>query len=136
MISIYKITRLDTGRAYVGLSANPETRWRKHKNAARQEPLTKAELMHNMHNLDLSRFKFEIIESVPTEAAEREIFWIAQLKETKTGVYNMTPGGGWDNFIRSPHENGSRTAWNASRPNVDRASRKNRGSDDRQNSVI
>ena len=32
-------------RASVGLSANSETRWRKHKNAARQEPLTKAELM-------------------------------------------------------------------------------------------
>lgn len=94
-MQIYKITRIDTGRVYVGLSDDPPTRWRKHRNEARRTPVPKTELMRNMQDFDPERFKFEIIEDVTTyeQARERERHWIAKFKEAAPGVYNMHTGG-------------------------------------------
>ena len=93
-MNIYKITNINTGRVYIGLTDNPPTRWRKHKNAAREVP-TKTDLMRNMRNAPPGQFKFEVIETLATyeEAVARERHWIAEFMKAKAGVYNQHPGG-------------------------------------------
>jgi group I intron endonuclease len=93
-VNIYKITNINTGRVYIGLTDNPRTRWRKHKNAAQAVP-TKTDLMRNMRNAPPGQFKFEVLETLATyeEAIARERHWIAKFKKAKAGVYNQHPGG-------------------------------------------
>ena len=96
-VYVYKITHLDSGRVYVGLTVkrDPLDRWVRHVSEA-QKDSAKWPIARAMHAHGADRFQFEVIETVETHAfgVERERYWIARFKETNpSGVYNVRRGG-------------------------------------------
>ena len=91
MIGIYKITKIENGKSYIGQSNDIERRFKEHKNKI-DIPVEIA-----IQKYGAVAFKFEIIEECSLEQLdEREIYWIAfydTFNNDKKG-YNMTPGGG------------------------------------------
>lgn len=91
---IYKITRKDTGQAYIGLSENIERRYRAHANGngAKSSRIDRAMVKHGEDKFDL-----EIIEELPNDRdllMEREAYWVAHYNTYENDFhYNLTPGG-------------------------------------------
>ncbi|HXP23602.1 MAG TPA: GIY-YIG nuclease family protein, partial [Candidatus Sulfotelmatobacter sp.] len=85
---IYIITNTINGKRYIGLSTRIKRRIMEHRtprNLQRSTVLARAFRKYGIEN-----FKFEVLEECePSLLAERERFWIAQLKPE----YNMTTGG-------------------------------------------
>ena len=91
---IYKITRKDTGQAYIGLSENIERRWNEHIHSPK---LKHSYIDRAIRKHGLDKFHLEIVEELPNDRAllaERERYWIAYYNTYKDGSqFNLTPGG-------------------------------------------
>lgn len=91
---IYKITRKDTGQAYIGLSENIERRWHEHTH---NPSLKHSYIDRAIHKYGEDKFYFEIVEELPNDRAllmEREAYWVAYYDTYKSEFhYNLTPGG-------------------------------------------
>ena len=89
MIGIYKITKIDNGKSYIGQSNDIERRFQEHKIRA-EIPIDKA-----IQKYGIDAFAFEIIEECELDKLdEREIYWIAHYNTFKGVGYNCNPGGG------------------------------------------
>lgn len=90
MIGIYKITRKETGKSYIGKSNNIERRFQEHKTKGENSriPLDIA-----IQKYGSKSFSFEVIEECQIEKLnEREQYWI-KYYDTKNNGYNCTDGG-------------------------------------------
>lgn len=91
---IYKITRKDTGQAYIGLSENIERRWDEHIHSPK---LKYSYIDRAIRKHGVNKFHLEIVEELPNNRAllaERERYWIAYYNTYKDGSqFNLTPGG-------------------------------------------
>lgn len=91
---IYKITRVDTGEAYIGRSSNILERWTNHlKTACGLEGAAPSAIHKAMAAHGIWNFTFEVLEKVDdtSKLGEREKFYI-ELYETDK-QYNMSKGG-------------------------------------------
>lgn len=95
MIGIYKITKKENGKSYIGQSNNIERRFSEHKN--RNEMAI--DIAIQKYGIDA--FTFEIIEECSLEQLdEKEIYWISYYNTYDGFGYNCGPGGG-DNRCES-----------------------------------
>lgn len=89
MIGIYKITKKENGKSYIGQSNDIERRFAEHK-YKKDIPVEIA-----IQKYGVSEFNFEIIEECSLEQLdEREVYWIAYYNTYKGFGYNCSPGGG------------------------------------------
>lgn len=90
MIGIYKITKKENGKAYIGQSNNIERRFSQHcyKGEKARIPLDIAIQKHGKEAFD-----FEVLEECPLEKLnQREAYWIKYYNTVETG-YNCSEGG-------------------------------------------
>ena len=91
---IYKITRKDTGQAYIGLSENIERRWYDHTHSPQ---LKHSYIDRAIKKYGADRFDLEIIEELPNDRdllTEREAYWVKYYNTYKDDFhYNLTPAG-------------------------------------------
>lgn len=90
MIGIYKITKKENGKAYIGQSNNIERRFTQHcyKGEKARIPLDIA-----IKKYGKDAFIFEVIEEcAPEQLNEREAYWIKYYDTVKNG-YNCSEGG-------------------------------------------
>lgn len=97
MALIYKVTHIESGKAYVGqtLQSLPK-RWGQHQRDARR-PGRGTALGHAILKYGPSAFCVGVVEGdLPPEALnDREAFWVKELKTLTTqGGYNIREGGG------------------------------------------
>ena len=89
MIGIYKITKINNGKTYIGQSNDIERRFQEHKTRV-DIPIEIAIQKHGSQ-----AFKFEILEECSlSELDEREIYWINFYNTYKGFGYNCSEGGG------------------------------------------
>ena len=89
MIGIYKITKKENNKSYIGQSNNIERRFQEHK-TKKDIPI---EIAIQKYGVDA--FDFEIIEECSLEELDRrEIYWISYFNTFKGFGYNCNPGGG------------------------------------------
>jgi group I intron endonuclease len=93
-MQIYKITRIDTGRVYIGLAKDAHKRWIRHVSVARQSRRPRSEIGRAMQIHGVERFELAVIETVPTPelGIRQENYWIVKFKELEPGVYNKMLG--------------------------------------------
>lgn len=102
MVGIYKITRIETGKAYIGQTNDIERRFIEHKSNKSHfdTAIDKAILKHGA-----DAFTYEIIEECAVEQLdEREKYWIDFYNTFHGFGYNCNEGGGC-----SSGENNGRT---------------------------
>ena len=90
MIGIYKITKKENGKSYIGQSNNIERRFQEHcyKGEKARIPLDIA-----IKKYGKEAFSFEVLEECPQEKLnEREAYWIKYYNTVETG-YNCSEGG-------------------------------------------
>lgn len=90
MIGIYKITKKDNGKAYIGQSNNMERRFSQHcyKGEESRIPLDIA-----IKKYGKDAFTFQILEECPLDKLnERQSYWIKYYNTIKDG-YNCSQGG-------------------------------------------
>ena len=90
MIGIYKITKKEDGKSYIGQSNNCERRFKEHQKvgSASRIPVDIA-----IEKYGKDAFTFEIIEECTLEELnEKEQYWI-KYYDTKNNGYNCTDGG-------------------------------------------
>lgn len=90
MIGIYKITKKENGKAYIGQSNNIERRFSQHcyKGKKARIPLDIA-----IQKYGKEAFDFEVLEECPLEKLnQREAYWIKYYNTVETG-YNCSEGG-------------------------------------------
>ncbi len=95
MIGIYKITNKINGNAYIGLSVDIKTRWRKHKSNYLNPDYKEYNktLYRAFRKYGIENFQFEILEEcLENELSNKEIYWISYY-DTYANGYNETPGG-------------------------------------------
>ena len=89
MIGIYKITKKENGKSYIGQSNDIERRFSEHKTKI-DIPI---EIAIKKYGVDA--FNFEVIEECPLDKLdEREKYWIAFYNTYKGFGYNCNEGGG------------------------------------------
>lgn len=89
MIGIYKITKIENNKAYIGQSNDIERRFKEHR-YKRDLAIDKA-----IQKYGASAFTFEIIEECSLEELDtREKYWIAYYNTFKGFGYNCGEGGG------------------------------------------
>ena len=89
MIGIYKITKKENGKSYIGQSNDIERRFSEHKIKI-DIPIEVA-----IKKYGTDAFNFEIIEECPLDKLdEREKYWIAFYNTYKEFGYNCNEGGG------------------------------------------
>ena len=99
MIGIYKITKKENGKSYIGQSNDIERRFKEHQYKA-DIPI---EIAIKKYGIDA--FNYEIIEECSLdELDEKEKYWIAYYNTYKGFGYNCNEGGG-----NSSCENNGRT---------------------------
>lgn len=87
---IYCITHTESGKQYVGLSADCFERWKQHTTPKKGAGGIKGAIM----KWGVDAFSFQILEECKKEELnEREIYWIAQLGTLSPSGYNLTSGG-------------------------------------------
>lgn len=97
MYYIYIIENLlDPTKLYVGLTKDPDKRWKRHASNARSSNSRKKSYIHHaiaVHGED--NFAFTIITVCDTleEAHHLECYWISSLRENNLQLYNLTDGG-------------------------------------------
>lgn len=90
MIGIYKITRKENGKSYIGQSNNIERRFQEHQTKGEKSriPLDIA-----IQKYGKDAFTYEIIEEcTPQELNQKEQYWIKYYNTIKEG-YNCSEGG-------------------------------------------
>ena len=91
MIGIYKITKKENGKSYIGQSINCERRFKEHCSSSRYKDGLAIDMA--IHKYGVDAFEFEILEECKKEKLdEREQYWI-KYYDTKNFGYNMTDGG-------------------------------------------
>lgn len=91
---IYRIRHLESGRAYIGWTINPEKRWRRHLGSVKSGGKNAIHCAIRLYGA--AAFSFEIIEEITgseADARAREIWWVASEGTLSPGGYNMTEGG-------------------------------------------
>lgn len=89
MIGIYKITKKENGKSYIGQSNDIERRFSEHKSKL-DIPIEMA-----IQKYGINAFTFEVIEECElNQLDERERFWIAYYNTYKGFGYNCNEGGG------------------------------------------
>lgn len=89
MIGIYKITKKENGKSYIGQSNNIERRFSEHKSRA-DIPIELA-----IRKYGINAFTYEILEECSLENLDsREIYWINYYNTYRGFGYNCSPGGG------------------------------------------
>ncbi len=89
MIGIYKITKKDNGKSYIGQSNDIERRF--------QEHCTKKDLYIDLEiqKYGADNFSFEVLEECELEELdEKEQYWISYYNTYEGFGYNQSPGGG------------------------------------------
>lgn len=89
MIGIYKITKIENGKSYIGQSNDIERRFAEH--------ISKNEIPVDVaiSKYGSKAFTFEVLEECTLDMLdEREIYWIAYYNTYKGFGYNCNPGGG------------------------------------------
>ena len=91
---IYKITNLDTERAYIGRSTDVKKRLTEHvKGAFNIATIADQEIHRVMGHEGIDKFSFEILEKVEKDKLnEREKYWI-DFYQTQSYGYNQNKGG-------------------------------------------
>ena len=91
---IYKITNLDTQRAYIGRSTDIKKRLTEHvKGAFDISTIADQEIHRVMGREGVDKFSFEVLEKVEKEKLnEREKYWI-DFYQTQSYGYNQNKGG-------------------------------------------
>ena len=91
---IYKITNLDTQRAYIGRSTDLQKRLTEHvKGAFNISTIADQEIHRVMGREGVDKFSFEVLEKVEKEKLnEREKYWI-DFYQTQSYGYNQNKGG-------------------------------------------
>lgn len=91
---IYKITNLDTQRAYIGRSTDIKKRLTEHvKGAFNISTIADQEIHRVMGREGVNKFSFEVLEKVEKEKLnEREKYWI-DFYQTQSYGYNQNKGG-------------------------------------------
>ena len=91
---IYKITNLDTQRAYIGRSTDIKKRLTEHvKGAFNISTIADQEIHRAMGREGVDKFSFEVLEKVEKEKLnEREKYWI-DFYQTQSYGYNQNKGG-------------------------------------------
>ena len=91
---IYKITNLDTQRAYIGRSTDIKKRLTEHvKGAFNISTIADQEIHRVMGREGVDKFSFEVLERVEKEKLnEREKYWI-DFYQTQSYGYNQNKGG-------------------------------------------
>ena len=88
MIGIYKITKKENGKSYIGQSNNIQRRFLEHK-YKKDIPI---ELAIQKYGIDA--FTFEILEECSLDELDsKEIYWIEYYNTYKGFGYNCSPGG-------------------------------------------
>lgn len=99
MIGIYKITKKENGKSYIGQSNDIERRFKEHQYKT-DIPIELA-----IQKYGINAFTYEVIEECPLEQLdEKEKYWIAYYNTYKGFGYNCSEGGG-----NSSCENNGRT---------------------------
>ena len=91
---IYKITNLDTQRAYIGRSTDIKKRLTEHvKGAFNISTIADQEIHRVMGREGVDKFSFEVLEKIEKEKLnEREKYWI-DFYQTQSYGYNQNKGG-------------------------------------------
>lgn len=90
MIGIYKITKKENGKCYIGQSNDIERRFNEHKRVGEKSRIP-VDVAIQLYGEDA--FTFEILEECSLEELnEREVYWNAYYKSYPDG-YNCNPGG-------------------------------------------
>ena len=91
---IYKITNLDTQRAYIGRSTDIKKRLTEHvKGAFNISTIADQEIHRVMGREGVDKFSFEVLEKVEKDKLnEREKYWI-EFYQTQSYGYNQNKGG-------------------------------------------
>jgi group I intron endonuclease len=93
VVGIYKITHVETGKAYIGQSVNIFKRWKEHSNFAQAKKRWQT-IKHALNKHGLSAFTFEVLEECDKEALNnKEIYWIKHFDTISPNGYNLTSGG-------------------------------------------
>ena len=91
MTGIYKITKIENGKSYIGQSNDIERRFNEHI-AKNDIPIDMA-----ISKYGSKAFKFEVLEECElNKLDEREIYWIEYYNTFKGFGYNCNPGGGYN----------------------------------------
>lgn len=89
MIGIYKITKIENGKSYIGQSNNIERRFSEHKQK-KDIPIELA-----IQKYGEKAFSFEVLEECSLDDLDaRERYWIAYYNTYKGFGYNCSEGGG------------------------------------------
>ena len=89
MIGIYKITKKENGKSYIGQSNDIERRFQEHKSKT-DIPIELA-----IQKYGINAFDFDVIEECSLDKLdEREIYWISYYNTFKGFGYNCNSGGG------------------------------------------
>lgn len=90
MIGIYKITKKENGKCYVGQSNNIDRRFQEHKTKGKESRIP-VDIAIQLYGVEA--FDFEVLEECSLEELnEREKYWNAFYRSYPDG-YNCNPGG-------------------------------------------
>jgi group I intron endonuclease len=91
---IYIIENLINNNLYIGLTKDPEVRWRQHQKSSTINKSTTIVLYKAFKKYGIENFDFYVINTCNSleHAQEMEKYWIQNLKKGKN-LYNMTKGG-------------------------------------------
>ena len=89
--AIYKIANTNNNKLYIGISNNPEARWREHLYYAKRK---RNKLYNAMRKYGAGTFKMEVLHWCGSRDAAYELEqFVVEVAETRTHGYNTTPGG-------------------------------------------
>jgi group I intron endonuclease len=95
LYSLYLIFNVITDKIYVGISQNPQKRWKRHKSDALNEKKKKYPIQRALKKYGDEYFIFKVVGEFDswTKACEAEKQWIAEFRINNWKLYNITDGG-------------------------------------------